>query len=133
LENTHKFVNYAASLTDLDAERIDLISKCNNIIRVSIPVRMDPDPENPDKPKLKVFTGYRAQHSSHFLPSKGGIRFDPEVSITEVESLAALMSYKCAVVSVPFGGAKGGVTCNPKEMTIGEKERLVRRFTREIA
>ena len=67
------------------------------------------------------------------MPSKGGVRFDEEVDLQEVESLAALMSYKCSVVEVPFGGAKGGVKVNPKLLTIGEKERLVRRYTREIA
>lgn len=94
---------------------------------------MDPDPNNPDKPKVKVYTGYRAQHSAHYLPSKGGVRFAEDVNLSEVESLAALMSYKCAVVSVPFGGAKGGVAVDPKKLTLGERERLVRRYTREIA
>ncbi len=82
--------------------------------------------------KIQVFTGYRVQHSTARGPAKGGLRFAPTVTQEEVRALAAWMAWKCAVVNLPFGGAKGGVICNPKELEIGELERLTRRFATEL-
>ncbi len=95
------------------------------VLTVSIPVRMDDGRE-------EVFTGYRVQHNLSRGPGKGGIRYHPGVTLDEVKALAMWMTWKCAVVDIPFGGAKGGVICNPKAMSQGELERMTRRFTSEL-
>src|SRR2546422_4629288 len=93
---------------------------------VSIPTRMDDG-------SFRVFEGYRVQHSIARGPGKGGIRYHPDVSLDEVKALASWMTWKCATVAIPFGGAKGGVICDPKHMSQGELERMTRRFTSEIS
>lgn len=95
------------------------------ILTVSIPTAMDDCSE-------RVFTGYRVQHSMERGPCKGGIRYHPDVTLDEVIALAMWMTWKCAVVNIPYGGAKGGVICNPKEMSQTELERMTRRFTAEL-
>jgi glutamate dehydrogenase (NAD(P)+) len=95
-------------------------------ITLYIPVGMD-------NGQLEVFTGYRVLHSTVRGPGKGGIRFAPDVSLDEVRALATWMTWKCAVVNIPFGGAKGGVICDPRKMSKGELERLTRRYTAELA
>jgi glutamate dehydrogenase (NAD(P)+) len=95
------------------------------ILTVSIPTAMDDGSE-------RVFTGYRVQHSMERGPCKGGIRYHPDVTLDEVTALAMWMTWKCAVVNIPYGGAKGGVICNPKGMSQGELERMTRRFTSEL-
>src|SRR5438034_4547209 len=94
-------------------------------IVVSIPVRMDTG-------RRVVFPGYRVQHSSVMGPTKGGVRYDPEVSLGECAALAVWMTWKCSLLRLPYGGAKGGVRCNPRVMSPGELERLTRRFTSEL-
>src|SRR5690348_18237492 len=79
---------------------------------------------------MEIFTGYRVLHSNVRGPGKGGIRFAPNVSLDEVKALAAWMTWKCAVVNIPFGGAKGGVVCDPPNMSLAELERITRRYTR---
>src|SRR5207244_12249292 len=95
-------------------------------ITLYIPVGMD-------NGQLEVFTGYRVLHSNVRGPGKGGIRFAPDVSLDEVRALATWMTWKCAVVNIPFGGAKGGVICDPRKLSRGETERLTRRYTAELA
>lgn len=95
------------------------------IISVSVPTRMDDD-------SLEVFAGYRVQHSMERGPCKGGIRYHPSVNLDEVIALAMTMTWKAAVVNIPYGGAKGGVSCDPKAMSPGELERMTRRFTSEL-
>jgi glutamate dehydrogenase (NAD(P)+) len=95
-------------------------------LTVSIPVVMDDD-------RVEVFTGYRVQHSFALGPAKGGIRYHPQVTVDEVKALAMWMTWKCATMELPYGGAKGGVICNPKTMSRGEVERLTRRYTSEIS
>ena len=85
-----------------------------------------------DDGSIEVFTGYRVQHSVARGPAKGGIRYSPDVSLDEVRALASWMTWKCAVVNIPFGGAKGGVICDPKKMSQGELERMTRRYTAEL-
>ncbi|MEY2429437.1 MAG: glutamate dehydrogenase, partial [Verrucomicrobiota bacterium] len=86
-----------------------------------------------DNGQLEVFTGYRVLHSTVRGPGKGGIRYAPDVSLDEVRALATWMTWKCAVVNIPFGGAKGGIICDPKKMSRGELERMTRRYTAELA
>ena len=95
-------------------------------LTVSIPVKMDDG-------KIRVFQGHRVQHSIARGPSKGGIRYHPNVTLDEVKALAMWMTWKCAVVNIPFGGAKGGITVDPKAISLGENERMTRRFTSEIS
>src|SRR5215831_10188187 len=94
-------------------------------ITVNIPVQLDDG-------RLELFTGYRVQHSIARGPGKGGIRYAPDVNLDEVRALASWMTWKCAVVNIPFGGAKGGVICNPALLSDGELERITRRYTAEI-
>ncbi len=95
-------------------------------LTVSIPTRMDDG-------TYRVFEGYRVQHNIARGPAKGGIRYHPQVTLDEVKALATWMTWKCATVDIPFGGAKGGVICNPREMSAGELERMTRRYTSEIS
>jgi glutamate dehydrogenase/leucine dehydrogenase len=120
------------TLIDDVAQRIGLDAGIHAILRqpereltVSVPVTMDDG-------SIRVFTGYRVQHSSARGPCKGGIRYHPQVDLNEVKALAALMTFKCAVVDIPYGGAKGGVECDPKQLSKGELCRLTRRFTAMI-
>jgi len=116
----------AADHLGLDAGVRDVLRQPKRQLTVSIPVKMD-------NKRVKVFTGYRVQHSIARGPSKGGIRFHPGVTIDEVKALAMWMTWKCAVVNIPFGGAKGGVTVDPKKLSEAENERLTRRYTSEIS
>ncbi|WP_424520345.1 Glu/Leu/Phe/Val family dehydrogenase, partial [Rubrivirga sp.] len=115
----------AAELLNLDRGLYEVLRAPSRIHITSIPVVMDDG-------TVRVFEGYRVIHSEVLGPSKGGIRFAPDVHVDEVKALAAWMTWKCAVVGVPFGGAKGGVTCNPREMSNGELERLTRRYTANL-
>lgn len=101
------------------------IEACDKVLQMQFPVKMD-------NGEYKVFTGWRAVHSEHRLPSKGGIRYAPHVNQDEVEALAALMTYKCAIVDVPFGGAKGSLIIDPRAHSEGELERVTRRFARKM-
>ncbi len=102
------------------------IAAIDRELTVNFPVKMDDG-------SLQMFMGYRVQHDRSRGPFKGGIRYHPEVNLDEIRAMAMLMTWKCAVVGIPYGGAKGGVRCNPKEMSKGEIERLTRRFTSEIS
>src|SRR5437588_1250689 len=121
-----------AARFDLAAHELNLDEGLWKVLRyptreiiLHIPVQMDDG-------SLEVFTGFRVQHSIARGPSKGGIRYSPDVSLDEVRALAAWMTWKCAVVNIPFGGAKGGVICEPREMSPGELERLTRRYTSDL-
>ncbi len=115
----------AAQKLNLDEGVWKILSHPAREITVYIPVQMDDG-------HLEVFTGYRVHHSIVRGPAKGGIRYDMNVSIEEVRALAAWMTWKCAVVNIPFGGGKGGVICDPKKMSMGELERMTRRYTAEL-
>lgn len=104
---------------------LDLVKSCNSVYRMKFPVR-------DDNGEIVVIEAYRAQHSHHRLPCKGGIRFSTLVTLDEVVTLAALMTYKCAIVGVPFGGAKGGVKIDPRSASRGFRERVIRRYTAEL-
>lgn len=113
---------FAAEILELDEGMFQYLASPVKQVVVSVPVVMD-------NGKIKVFEGFRVIHDNVLGPSKGGIRFAPDVNLEEVKALAAWMTWKCAVVNVPFGGAKGGVRCNPKELSKSELERLTRRYT----
>ena len=115
----------AADQLGLDAGLRDVLRTPDKELTVAIPVNMD-------NGKLRVFTGYRVQHNFSRGPCKGGIRYAPDVNLDEVRALAAWMTWKCSVVDIPFGGAKGGVICDPRELSMGELERITRRYTAGI-
>jgi len=115
----------AADTMGLDKDTREMIKYPERVLSVSVPVRMDDG-------HIHRFEGYRVQHSTARGPAKGGIRFHPQVTLDEVKALATWMTWKCAVVNIPFGGGKGGVTCDPKHMTQGELERMTRRYTSAI-
>ena len=114
--------NIAADILELDRGFYEYLCKPARIYITSNPIVMDDG-------QIRVFDGYRVIHNDVLGPSKGGIRYAPDVTLSEVKALAAWMTWKCAVVNVPFGGAKGGVVCNPREMSPHELERLTRRYT----
>src|ERR1022692_1610806 len=115
----------AADALDLDNDIRAMIKYPERMLTVTLPVRMD-------NGHIRDFTGYRVQHSTARGPAKGGIRYHPGVTLDEVKALATWMTWKCAVVNIPYGGGKGGVTCNPKEMSMGELERMTRRYATAI-
>jgi len=117
--------NVAAEKLKLDPGLWRVLQQPNREIIVHIPVMMD-------NGQLEVFTGYRVQHSIARGPAKGGVRYSPDVTLDEVRALASWMTWKCAVVNIPFGGAKGGIICDPKNMSRGELERMTRRYTSEL-
>jgi glutamate dehydrogenase (NAD(P)+) len=104
---------------------VNVLQECKKSVEVSIPVSLDSG-------ETRAFTGYRVTHNVARGPSKGGIRYHPDVTLDEVKALSMWMTWKCALMGIPFGGAKGGVVCNPKEMSRGELERMTRRYTSEI-
>jgi glutamate dehydrogenase (NAD(P)+) len=118
-------IDKAAKHLNCDPNMIEKLRYAERSLLVSVPVRMDDG-------RTRVFKGFRVQHSTVRGPAKGGVRFHPDVNLDEMTALAAWMTWKCAVMNIPFGGAKGGVECNPPELSVGELERLTRRYTAEI-
>jgi glutamate dehydrogenase (NAD(P)+) len=114
-----------AATFDIDQNLVNVLGTCKKAVEVSIPVGMDDG-------STSVFTGYRVTHNSARGPSKGGIRYHPDVTLDEVKALAMWMTWKCALMGIPFGGAKGGVIVDPKQLSRGELERMTRRYTTEI-
>ncbi len=116
----------AANKINLSEDMREVLRQPKRELTVNFPVRLD-------NGRVKTFTGYRVQHNVNRGPAKGGIRYGPDVTLDEVKALAMWMTWKCAVVGIPFGGAKGGVICDPKQMSSAELERLTRRYTSEIS
>jgi glutamate dehydrogenase (NAD(P)+) len=114
----------AAKFTSWDSGLLEQIKQCNSVLRMHFPVKVND--------KIEVIKAYRVQHSHHKAPCKGGIRYSPEVNLDEVMALAALMTFKCAIVNVPFGGAKGGITIDPKKYSAYDLEKITRRYTEEL-
>ena len=123
-DGVNLMVDRAISVMDLEAGVAKAIKACNAVLQVQFPVKI--------RGKIEVFTGWRATHSTHRLPSKGGIRYAPYADQDEVEALAALMTYKCAIVDVPFGGSKGALLIDPSQYSREEMEMITRRFTVEL-
>lgn len=119
-----KSFDKAAKFTNWDPGILEQIKQCNSVYRMHFPVKIGDN--------IEVIKAYRVQHSHHKTPCKGGIRFATAVNLDEVMALAALMTYKCAIVNVPFGGAKGGISIDPKKYTPYELEKITRRYTHEL-
>ena len=125
-ENVNRQFDEAADILGMAPEVREVLKTPYREVAVALPIRMDDG-------SLKVFHGYRVQHNGVRGPQKGGIRFHPEVDLDDVRALASLMTWKTAVVNIPFGGAKGGVTCDPSKMSLHELESLTRRYTAKIS
>ena len=124
-QNAHFYFDRVYSTMNLDPVWRDFLSTPKRVLTVSCPIKMDDG-------RIQVFTGYRCQYNNARGPFKGGIRYDPAVNMDEVMALSMLQTWKNALVDLPYGGAKGGVVCNPRKLSMGEKERLTRRYTSEI-
>ena len=125
LETARRQLAHAASQLDIDSNIIERLKHPAKIHEVTVPIERDDG-------TVEVFTGYRAQHDSVRGPFKGGLRYHPGVTRDECVGLSMWMTWKCAVMDIPFGGAKGGIVVNPKALSEAETERLTRRFTQEI-
>jgi glutamate dehydrogenase (NAD(P)+) len=123
-DSVNRMVDRAIAVIGLDPGIANAIKTCDSMVKVNFPVLI--------RDKIEMFTGWRAMHSSHRLPAKGGIRYAPIVNQDEVEALAALMTYKCAIVDVPFGGSKGGLAIDPAKYSRDELQLITRRFAREL-
>ncbi|MCU0787042.1 MAG: Glu/Leu/Phe/Val dehydrogenase [Verrucomicrobia bacterium] len=124
-ESVSHYFDRAARLSSIKPGMLDQVKSCNSVYRMRFPVKQDDG-------SILVVEAFRAEHSHHRLPTKGGIRFSKHVHINETIALAALMTYKCAIVGVPFGGAKGGVCIDPRTASEGFRERVTRRYTAEL-
>src|SRR5207244_8089603 len=124
VDTVNVYFDRAAALTEYPRSLLDQIKACNSVYSFQFPIRREGGYE--------VISGWRAQHSHPRWPVKGGIRFAPAVDEDEIKALAALMTYKCAIVDVPFGGAKGGVRIDAKKYTTQELEQVTRRYTAEL-
>lgn len=125
LESVDIYFDKAALISTVPPDILSQIKACNNILKVQFPLKMA-------NGQVELIEAYRAQHSHHRLPVKGGVRMAPTVDGEETMALAALMTFKCAVVDVPFGGAKGGIKIDPKKYSVFEKEAIIRRYTAEL-
>jgi glutamate dehydrogenase (NAD(P)+) len=125
-DQVNRYFNEAARFTTYPEGLLDQIRKCNSVYRFDFPLRRADG-------TIEVISGWRVEHSHHKLPVKGGIRYALDVHEEEVMALAALMTYKCAIVDVPYGGAKGGIKIDPKNYSVDELERITRRYTHELA
>jgi glutamate dehydrogenase (NAD(P)+) len=123
-QSVERSFDKAAKFTQWDTGLLEQIKQCNSVLRMHFPVKVND--------KIEVIKAYRVQHSHHKAPCKGGIRYSPEVNLDEVMALAALMTFKCAIVNVPFGGAKGGITIDPKKYSAYDLEKVTRRYTAEL-
>ncbi len=124
-QSVEKSFDKASKFTTWEKGLLEQIKACNSIYSMRFPVKMDDG-------RIEVIEAYRVQHSQHKSPCKGGIRFSDEVNQDEVMALASLMTYKCAIVNVPFGGGKGGIKINPKKYSVYELEKITRRYTSEL-
>ncbi len=124
-ESVNHYFDEAAAFAAVEPGLLEQVRSCNSVYRMRFPVRRDDG-------SIQVVEAFRAEHSYHRLPTKGGIRFSLHVNLDETIALASLMTYKCAVVGVPFGGAKGGVAIDPSTASVGFRERVVRRYTAEL-
>src|SRR5574341_570903 len=125
-DNALKQLDDAAKLLRLDQGMHDFLRTPKRILTVSVPVKMDSG-------RVKVFVGHRVQHNDARGPFKGGIRYHPAVTLDEVKALATWMTWKCAIMNIPYGGGKGGIACDPHRMSDGELERMTRRYAYAIS
>jgi len=125
LENVKMFLGRASKQTKIPEDIFKYMQACKSVVRFNIPLKMDDG-------SIRTIACYRAQHSTHVLPTKGGTRYSEHIDLQEVEALASLMTFKLAIADVPFGGGKGGVKVDPNKLSKGELERVSSRYTMEL-
>ena len=125
-ENVERNFDKASAYTKLPQGLLEQIKLCNSVYKMKFPVKVGNGND------VQVIEAYRVQHSQHRMPTKGGIRYSIHVNQDEVMALAALMTYKCAIVDVPFGGAKGGIKISPRNTSVAVLEKITRRYTAEL-
>jgi len=126
LDMVHQYFDLAGTLTEIPKDKLEIYKQCNTVLKVRLPLLRD-------NGKMEFIPAYRAQHKHHRLPVKGGTRYAESIDLQEVEALACLMTLKCAVVEIPYGGAKGGIQVDPSKYSTRELEDLTRRYTLELA
>src|ERR1035437_1145920 len=126
LQQVQLYFDAATKYLTVRKDILELIKRCQTVVSFTIPLKRD-------NGRIELLQAYRAHHSYHNLPCKGGVRYAPDVDIQEVQALASLMTFKLCVADIPFGGAKGGIRLNPKAYSQAELERLTRRYTIELA
>jgi glutamate dehydrogenase (NAD(P)+) len=126
LQTIQHHINQASAYTNINPKKIKLYKECNSTIKFRIPLERDDG-------KLVFLEAYRSQHKHHKLPTKGGVRYSDDISMEDVEGLAILMTMKCTLMDLPYGGAKGGVKINPKDYSINELQSITRAYAKELA
>lgn len=126
LQTIQHYINQASSYSNISPKKIKLYNECNSTIKFRIPLERDDG-------KLVFLEAYRSQHKHHRLPTKGGVRYSDDISMEDVEGLAILMTMKCVLMDLPYGGAKGGVKINPKDYSINELQSITRAYAKELA
>lgn len=133
LQMVEAYFDKAGRYTNIRPDRLNFYKKPENVVKFTLTLVRGTPMTNIDDGKIEMIPAFRCQHKTHKLPTKGGTRYAPNVDVEEVEALACLMTLKCSIVNLPYGGAKGGICFNPRNYSVGEIERLTRQYATKLA